>query len=165
MWCRWENLDVGRSIFLWFSSFKWTICETIWPLIRSETCNRISHRLFPQRAKDVSGGMKIRDVLDDFWGWTAHWHFSKWGWETKKNSLRIVVSVSLFKETSFRNSGLSCEHIKSTVSDSCGWALKPQSSRETFAWPGGWEREMQSAGISSTDLLYIITSIWVMLQF
>ncbi len=63
----------------------------------------------------------------------------KWGWEMRKNSLRIAVSVGLFKKTSFRNFGLSCEHIKTTVSDSCGCALKPQSSRETFAWPGGWE--------------------------
>lgn len=42
----------------------------------------------------------------------------------KKNSLKIVVSVGLFKKTSFRNSGLSCEHIKSTVSDSCGRATE-----------------------------------------
>lgn len=60
----------------------------------------------------------------------------------RKNSLRIAVSVGLFKKTSFRNFGLSCEHIKTTVSDSCGCALKPQSSRETFAWPGGWEERV-----------------------
>lgn len=101
-------------------------------------CNQISRRLFPQRAKDRSGGMKIRDMC---------WMSSESERHTDTLVNRLEKRGRIPCEMRFQSVSLRRLLLKLwTVL----WAhknkgfrqlrLKSQSSQETFAWPGGWER-------------------------